>query len=588
MRDMNLNSGCGWPLFCENNGMKGISNYCFSWTNEYDGKLLRQTILRHEEIFRKQVCELHRLYRVQQLCMDEQRRRGEKSLPLNLHSSPLIPVANGFHFNNDDHDRTTSSKSGSLTRKTEDYRMVNALTEAKTKNSPKKVFDLHLPAEAYIDEDAEEEQFTEKQDSEETKILACTCTHENSAEFRQNVQVRPSCLLLADLNEPVEEFEEDDNSSSVVGVHCEDLQKHEASKCGSVFSSIRGDCKAKDLNLFQGIREHKGRDRLDFGDLARPSSNPVQAHDPSSVFQHSAQTRVLRGVDINLLPDDIFMPRKENHQKLGFQQDQEEPVLAEVIQEEILVPRTEKHQKMGFEQDRELIVQKLELEKLVQEEIVVLRRENHKKLGLGHDREKLDLVEAGQEEFPTDRRENSQTSVFEQDQDEFALEEKMAAEAIQAMAAAAKEEVAGMALAWLAEAVTCADPFEVAALALESVAVVAMDEEKTAAAAVAVATVVGDEDERRGRRGGQRRRRNFRRDVLPGMGTLTRQEVAEDLQILEAMARVGGEQRKAGRRGVGARRRRELLAWGRTTRRCWRQKCLSGSLAHEMVFAMDG
>ncbi|CAA6667380.1 unnamed protein product [Spirodela intermedia] len=114
----------------------------------------------------------------------------------------------------------------------------------------------------------------------------------------------------------------------------------------------------------------------------------------------------------------------------------------------------------------------------------------------------------------------------------------------------------------------------------------------------------GDDDEEEGfahllltsKRGGQsrrrRRRRDFQRDILPGLVSLSRQEVNEDLQMIGGpMRRTGG--RRQGRRGrqpltaestggaaaanLGQQRAavsgRSVPGWGRTTKRCRRQRC---------------
>lgn len=47
--------------------------------SEYDTEILKQTMLRHEKIFRSQVRELHRLYEVQKSLMDDLRRRDFSS-----------------------------------------------------------------------------------------------------------------------------------------------------------------------------------------------------------------------------------------------------------------------------------------------------------------------------------------------------------------------------------------------------------------------------------------------------------------------------------------------------------------------------
>lgn len=60
MRDVNLDSSLNWSFCCEGSRLGGMSCDSSPWKpengyNEYGRESLRQTMLRHEEIFRKQV-----------------------------------------------------------------------------------------------------------------------------------------------------------------------------------------------------------------------------------------------------------------------------------------------------------------------------------------------------------------------------------------------------------------------------------------------------------------------------------------------------------------------------------------------------
>lgn len=114
----------------------------------------------------------------------------------------------------------------------------------------------------------------------------------------------------------------------------------------------------------------------------------------------------------------------------------------------------------------------------------------------------------------------------------------------------------------------------------------------------------------RSRRGPARRgrqRRDFQRDILPGLSSLARHEVTEDLQTFGGLMRATGHPWKSGltRRNVAAARRRQravvvetpvctplmqhlnnfevglenrsLTGWGKTTRRPRRQRCPAGN-----------
>ncbi|WOK99653.1 hypothetical protein Cni_G08365 [Canna indica] len=131
---------------------------------------------------------------------------------------------------------------------------------------------------------------------------------------------------------------------------------------------------------------------------------------------------------------------------------------------------------------------------------------------------------------------------------------------------------------------------------------------------------------RRGQARKRRQRRDFQKDILPGLASLSRLEVSEDLQTIGGMMKASGRhwqtgptRRCAGRNGMnsqtkGRRQPRSLaitveeqdqvidcqpsqhsnpeiggvdgskmIGWGRTTRRCRRQRCISGSLPAPLV-----
>lgn len=121
---------------------------------------------------------------------------------------------------------------------------------------------------------------------------------------------------------------------------------------------------------------------------------------------------------------------------------------------------------------------------------------------------------------------------------------------------------------------------------------------------------------RRGHARRGRQWRDFQRDVLPGLASLSRHEVTEDIQIFGGMMRATGHTwnsglRKNGARNGGGRGRRRavvetvveivpplveklssveggleersLTGWGKTTRRPRRQRCPSGNLPSAMV-----
>ncbi|KAL8142325.1 hypothetical protein V2J09_015357 [Rumex salicifolius] len=95
MRDLNHDSnGSSWHLHHgENNLPNGQYNYHIlprptpDMSTEIDKELLKQKMLEHEAVFRSQVFELHRLYRVQKDLMDEMRKQEHCNHRTNFETS---------------------------------------------------------------------------------------------------------------------------------------------------------------------------------------------------------------------------------------------------------------------------------------------------------------------------------------------------------------------------------------------------------------------------------------------------------------------------------------------------------------------
>ncbi|PKI75514.1 hypothetical protein CRG98_004184 [Punica granatum] len=98
MRDLNedANSYNNWPLHYRDGPLPNGQFYNYSRPSatadtyvDYDKDAVKQKMLEHEAIFKKQVYELHRLYRIQKDLMDEIRRKELASSP--LASSSFLP-----------------------------------------------------------------------------------------------------------------------------------------------------------------------------------------------------------------------------------------------------------------------------------------------------------------------------------------------------------------------------------------------------------------------------------------------------------------------------------------------------------------
>ncbi|CAN4122115.1 unnamed protein product [Withania somnifera] len=190
MKDLNEDSNsCSWPLIY---GDKTIPNgqYCNGFTSRtitdaypgYDKEILRQKMLEHEAIFRNQVVELHRLYRIQRDMMDELRRKEMHKLRSSMepscsssHLGPQVPYEDvrKWHITNfpenSSFTRPSASTSGTDVNspfsslkgdggQPGQVQMQNGYSskaadalEARPSKVRKKLFDLHLPAVDYID-----------------------------------------------------------------------------------------------------------------------------------------------------------------------------------------------------------------------------------------------------------------------------------------------------------------------------------------------------------------------------------------------------------------------------------------------------
>ncbi|CBI27248.3 unnamed protein product, partial [Vitis vinifera] len=228
MRDLNEDSNSGgWPLYY---GDKTLTNGQYyngflpraiadAYTG-YDKDVLKQTMLEHEAIFKDQVHELHRLYRKQRNLMDEIKRKElhKQRVPVetSLSSSPLssqmpseearkwhipgFPLINSVCARNSSPAGPVQFQNGGCSKDCE-------VLESRPTKLRRKMFNLQLPADEYIDTE-EGEQFGNNK-----LFLGSdrkTCRQEDVS--KSNFCLR-STNALADLNEPVQAEEAKDPAS---------------------------------------------------------------------------------------------------------------------------------------------------------------------------------------------------------------------------------------------------------------------------------------------------------------------------------------------------------------------------------------
>ncbi|KAJ7953874.1 DUF863 family protein [Quillaja saponaria] len=270
MRDLNEDSSsCGWPLLYGDKNLtngqyyngyfpRATSDDCL----EYDKDVVKQKMLEHEAIFKNQVYELHRLYRIQRDLMDEIKRKQLHRNPIPAGSFSRSPLASQFtsedgqkwHNHNfalencvfarpstsvfEGNSPLASNKGNSKqaclfpSRNGSDSNDVQVLESRPTKVR-RRMFDLQLPADEYIDTE-ESEKFSDGKISGTSAYLPdrnCRIGSESSAklflgdcgkaasqeETSRSKQFLGNTNGLADLNEPVQV--EDTNASAYIDLN---------------------------------------------------------------------------------------------------------------------------------------------------------------------------------------------------------------------------------------------------------------------------------------------------------------------------------------------------------------------------------
>ncbi|CAL9189701.1 unnamed protein product [Musa hybrid cultivar] len=190
--DLHEDANYSWSRFSEdktfsrqmhnNFKLRGVS----SWL-DYDKEMLKRTMLEHEAIFQRQVFELHRLYRTQKELMHDFKKKhlNEFSGPMVISRSsmfasqmhpefsesvwhlphpPLLSTCQSTANVTDVDDRRnflnfleeSATQCNSISAKNGGFVKDDRPKEAKLSGFPRRILDLHLPADAYIEnEDTE-------------------------------------------------------------------------------------------------------------------------------------------------------------------------------------------------------------------------------------------------------------------------------------------------------------------------------------------------------------------------------------------------------------------------------------------------
>ncbi|XP_019433380.1 PREDICTED: uncharacterized protein LOC109340216 isoform X3 [Lupinus angustifolius] len=233
MRDLNEeSSSCGWPLFYGDKTLTNgqyYNNHLPTVTADAcsvsDKDVVKRTMLEHEAVFKNQVYELHRLYRIQMDLMNEVKR---KELHKNQMASQItiedgkkwhISVVEGIHSHLGSI-KGISNQSGVLFPSPNRCNSKDIeVLEPRPSKVQRKMFDLELPADVYIDTEESEKLSDEKINGPTSFLLDRNCkngkesdvklfcgngvktSHEDTLRSEQFSRRRND---LADLNEPVQ------------------------------------------------------------------------------------------------------------------------------------------------------------------------------------------------------------------------------------------------------------------------------------------------------------------------------------------------------------------------------------------------
>ncbi|XP_019433381.1 PREDICTED: uncharacterized protein LOC109340216 isoform X4 [Lupinus angustifolius] len=244
MRDLNEeSSSCGWPLFYGDKTLTNgqyYNNHLPTVTADAcsvsDKDVVKRTMLEHEAVFKNQVYELHRLYRIQMDLMNEVKRKelhkNQIPIPASFSTDPLasqitiedgkkwhISVVEGIHSHLGSI-KGISNQSGVLFPSPNRCNSKDIeVLEPRPSKVQRKMFDLELPADVYIDTEESEKLSDEKINGPTSFLLDRNCkngkesdvklfcgngvktSHEDTLRSEQFSRRRND---LADLNEPVQ------------------------------------------------------------------------------------------------------------------------------------------------------------------------------------------------------------------------------------------------------------------------------------------------------------------------------------------------------------------------------------------------
>ncbi|ESQ35428.1 hypothetical protein EUTSA_v10006678mg [Eutrema salsugineum] len=236
MRDLNNESnGCRWPLFYGDSKTsandQSYNGFPSQTTFEYDKDVVRRTMLEHEAVFKTQVLELHRVYRIQKDMMDELKRKqmnkewGQFEASCSSQATnddfrrwkiPSLPLANSVYdrpsmsvVEDNGHSPMKGSNSQGVAGPVPWQNGASSknaeMLEVRPTKIRKKMIDLCLPADEYIDDNEEVVELKDHRDCGTSSQLPngdVVKTEPRGDSLRVGCGFSSRSNGLADLNEP--------------------------------------------------------------------------------------------------------------------------------------------------------------------------------------------------------------------------------------------------------------------------------------------------------------------------------------------------------------------------------------------------
>ncbi|ESQ28313.1 hypothetical protein EUTSA_v10018101mg [Eutrema salsugineum] len=212
MRDHSEDSNsCSWSMYCGDKNLpygqyqNGFSVRAAAESySGYERDLLKQTMLEHEAVFKNQVYELHRLYRTQKSLMDEVKGKNFVDHMNQSERTPESAIKRdlpGFLLGNGE---GSSSQACNVPMQNGISSKGEEVVEVRPVKVRRKMIDLQLPADEYLDTDCENTSCPPYEQSKAGNDVGEKLFLERGKASSGSSLVMKNSNGLTDLNEPVQ------------------------------------------------------------------------------------------------------------------------------------------------------------------------------------------------------------------------------------------------------------------------------------------------------------------------------------------------------------------------------------------------